>query len=96
MATKVEKSITVDVPVNTAYSQWTQFEEFPEFMGGVQRVEQLDDMRLHWVAEIGGVKREWNATILEQRVDEKVAWAATEGATNAGAVTTPATFRAER
>jgi carbon monoxide dehydrogenase subunit G len=86
MATKVEKSITVDVPVNTAYSQWTQFEEFPEFMGGVQRVEQLDDTRLHWAAEIGGVKREWNATILEQHVDQKVAWAATEGATNAGAV----------
>jgi carbon monoxide dehydrogenase subunit G len=86
MTTKVEKSITVDVPVSTAYNQWTQFEEFPRFMGGVQSVEQLGDTRLHWVAEIGGVKREWNADILEQRVDEKVAWAATEGATNAGAV----------
>jgi carbon monoxide dehydrogenase subunit G len=86
MATKVEKSITVDVPVSTAYNQWTQFEEFPRFMGGVQQVEQLEDDRLHWVAEIGGVKREWYALILEQRRDEKVAWAATEGATNAGAV----------
>jgi Polyketide cyclase / dehydrase and lipid transport len=86
MATKVEKSITVDVPVSTAYNQWTQFEEFPEFMGGVQKVEQLEDDRLHWVAEIGGVKREWYALILEQRPDEKVSWAATEGATNAGAV----------
>jgi carbon monoxide dehydrogenase subunit G len=86
MTTKVEKSITVDVPVSTAYNQWTQFEEFPQFMGGVQKVEQLDDLRLHWVAEIAGVKREWNAEILEQRVDAKVAWAATEGATNAGAV----------
>jgi hypothetical protein len=55
-------------------------------MGGVQQVEQLGDQRLHWVAEIAGVKREWYATILEQRPDEKVAWAATEGATNAGAV----------
>jgi hypothetical protein len=55
-------------------------------MGGVQKVEQLDDQRLHWVAEIAGVKREWHATILEQRPDEKIAWAATEGATNAGAV----------
>jgi len=55
-------------------------------MGGVQQVEQLEDDRLHWVAEIGGVKREWYALILEQRPDEKVAWAATEGATNAGAV----------
>src|SRR5215203_3258443 len=86
MTTKVEKSIVVDVPVSRAYNQWTQFEEFPEFMGGVQKVEQLDDQRLRWVAEIAGVKREWYADILEQRPDEKVAWAATEGATNAGAV----------
>jgi uncharacterized membrane protein len=86
MSTKVEKTITVDVPVNMAYNQWTQFEEFPQFMGGVQKVEQLDDRRLHWVAEIAGVKREWYAEILEQRADEKIAWAATEGATNAGAV----------
>ena len=86
MTTKVEKSVTVEVPISTAYNQWTQFEEFPQFMGGVQKVEQLDDQRLHWVAEIAGVRREWYAHILEQRVDEKVAWAATEGATNAGAV----------
>jgi carbon monoxide dehydrogenase subunit G len=86
MTTKVEKSITVDVPISTAYNQWTQFEEFPQFMGGVQSVEQLDDKRLRWVAEIAGVRREWHAEILEQRPDEKIAWAATEGATNAGAV----------
>ena len=47
MTTKVEKTITVAVPVSAAYNQWTQFEEFPEFMGGVQTVEQLDDQRLH-------------------------------------------------
>lgn len=86
MTTKVEKSVVVDVPVSTAYNQWTQFEEFPEFMGGVQQVEQLDDQRLRWVAQIAGVKREWEARIIEQRPDEKIAWAATEGATNAGAV----------
>ena len=86
MTTKVEKTITVDVPVSTAYNQWTQFEEFPEFMSGVKQVEQLDDQRLHWVAEIAGVKREWYATIVDQRADERVAWAATDGATNAGAV----------
>jgi uncharacterized protein YndB with AHSA1/START domain len=86
MTTKVEKTVTVDVPISTAYNQWTQFEEFPQFMGGVQKVEQLDDKRLHWVAEIAGVRREWYAEILEQRPDEKIAWAATEGATNAGAV----------
>jgi carbon monoxide dehydrogenase subunit G len=86
MTTKVEKSIQVDVPVRTAYDQWTQFEDFPHFMGGVKEVRQLDDRRLHWVAEIAGVRREWEAAVLEQEPDRKVAWAATGGATNAGAV----------
>jgi hypothetical protein len=86
MTTEVEKTIEVAVPVSTAYDQWTQFEEFPQFLGGVQEVRQLDDRRLHWVAEIAGVRREWEAEIIEQVPDEKVAWAATEGATNAGAV----------
>ena len=87
MTTKVEKSIVVDVPVSTAYNQWTQFEDFPRFMGGVKSVKQLDDDRLEWVAEIAGVRRRWMARVLEQVPDQKVAWAATEGATNAGAVT---------
>jgi hypothetical protein len=86
MTTKVERSIQVDVPVSTAYNQWTQFEDFPHFMGGVKEVRQLDDRRLHWVAEIAGVRREWEASILEQVPDQKIAWAATAGATNAGAV----------
>ncbi len=85
--TKVEKSVEVAVPVSTAYNQWTQFEEFPQFMSGVQQVEQLDDRTLRWVAEIAGVRRQWIATVLEQIPNRKVAWAATEGATNAGAVT---------
>src|SRR5919199_6358583 len=86
MSTKVEKSIRVDVPVTTAYNQWTQFEDFLYFMGGIKEVHQHDDQRLHWVAEIAGVRREWEAAILEQVPDQKIAWAATEGATNAGAV----------
>ncbi|KNH18288.1 cyclase [Arthrobacter sp. ZBG10] len=86
MSTKVEKRILVNVPVSTAYNQWTQFEEFPHFMGGVKSVRQLSDDRLEWVAEIGGIRRQWEARILEQVVDRRVAWAATEGATNAGAV----------
>ncbi|MGY1680834.1 SRPBCC family protein [Geodermatophilus sp. SYSU D01176] len=86
MTTKVEKSVQVDVPVNQAYNQWTQFEDFPHFMGGVKEVRQLDDRHLHWIAEIAGVRREWDAAILEQEPDRKVAWAATSGATNAGAV----------
>jgi carbon monoxide dehydrogenase subunit G len=86
MTTKVEESIQVDVPVNTAYNQWTQFEDFPHFMSGVKEVQQRGDLRLHWVAEIAGVRREWDAAILEQVPDEKISWAATGGATNAGAV----------
>lgn len=86
MSTKVEKRILVNVPVSTAYNQWTQFEEFPHFMGGVKSVKQLSDDRLEWVAEIAGVRRKWTAKILEQVPDRKVAWAAIEGATNAGAV----------
>ena len=86
MTTKVEESIQVDVPVSTAYNQWTQFEDFPHFMGGVKEVQQQGDQRLHWVAEIAGVRREWDAAILEQVPDTKIAWAATSGATNAGAV----------
>ncbi|RKN48454.1 SRPBCC family protein [Micromonospora endolithica] len=86
MTTTVEKSIEVQVPVSTAYNQWTQFEDFPRFMGGVREVRQLDDERMHWVAEIAGVQREWDARVLEQVPDTKVAWAATDGATNAGAV----------
>ncbi|TYP87663.1 SRPBCC family protein [Blastococcus xanthinilyticus] len=86
MTTKVEESIQVDVPVSTAYNQWTQFEDFPHFMGGVKEVQQRGDLRLHWVAEIAGVRREWDAAILEQVPDQKISWAATGGATNAGAV----------
>jgi hemerythrin superfamily protein len=76
----------VSAPVGTAYNQWTQFEDFPRFMGGVQEVVQVSDDRVHFVAQIAGVKREWDASILEQVPDKKVAWAATDGATNAGSV----------
>ncbi|HVE92278.1 MAG TPA: SRPBCC family protein [Actinomycetota bacterium] len=83
----VEKSIEVSVPVRTAYNQWTQFEEFPQFMEGVEQVKQLDDARLHWVAEVAGVRREWDARITEQLPDERIAWTAEGGAQNAGVVT---------
>ena len=83
----IEESIVVDVPVSRAYNQWTQFEEFPKFMNGVNEVRQLDDARLHWVASIGGQTREWDAEISEQRPDERIAWHATTGKRNAGVVT---------
>ena len=86
MASVVE-SIDVNVPLSTAYNQWTQFEQFPRFMEGVKSVKQLDDTHLHWVAEVGGNKEEWDATITEQRPDERIAWKSTSGSENAGVVT---------
>jgi uncharacterized membrane protein len=83
----VESSIDVNVPVRTAYNQWTQFEEFPEFMEGVEYVSQIDDTHLRWAAEIAGEREEWEAEITEQTPDQRVAWKATSGKTNAGVVT---------
>jgi uncharacterized membrane protein len=83
----IEESIDVNVPVHTAYNQWTQFEEFPQFMEGVEEVRQLDERRLHWRANIGGRVEEWDAVITEQHPDERIAWKNTTGAPNAGVVT---------
>ena len=83
---KIEKSIEVAVPVRVAYDQWTQFEEFPRFMDGVESVEQIDDTHLHWVATIGGVRKEWDAVITQQEPDQRIAWNATSGAENGGSV----------
>ena len=83
----IEESIEVEVPVTTAYNQWTQFETFPQFMDGVESVEQKDDKLLHWVAEIGGEKREWDAEITEQHPDHRVAWKALDQDGPNGAVT---------
>jgi uncharacterized membrane protein len=83
----IEQSVEVDVPISTAYNQWTQFEEFPQFMEGVKAVTQIDPTHLHWVAEIGGHSEEWDAEITEQRPDERVAWKNVSGKQNAGVVT---------
>jgi uncharacterized membrane protein len=83
----VEQSIDVEVPVRTAYDQWTQFESFPQFMEGVERIEQLTDTRTHWVTKVGGVTREFDAEITEQHPDERVAWRAVDGPQHAGVVT---------
>jgi uncharacterized membrane protein len=83
----IQESIDVEVPVRTAYNQWTQFEEFPRFMEGIEAVKQKDDTHLHWVADIGGKTEEWDATITEQIPDERVAWKATAGKGNVGVVT---------
>jgi uncharacterized membrane protein len=84
---RIEEAIVVEVPVSTAYNQWTQFEEFPKFMEGVESIKQIDDTRLHWVAEIGGKREEWDAEIVEQVPDRKIAWRALDGHQNSGTVT---------
>ena len=76
---KIEEAIEVQVPVQQAYDQWTQFEDFPKFMDGIQSVQQLDDTHVEWVAEIRGESRQWTTEITEQRPDEKVAWKTIEG-----------------
>ena len=83
---RIEETIEVDVPVRTAYNQWTQFEEFPQFMENVESVTQLDDTHLRWIAEIGGNREEWKAEITHQEPDSHVAWRSTDGKQNAGSV----------
>lgn len=85
--TTVEESIEVAVPVTTAYNQWTQFEEFPRFMEGVEQVKQISDTRNHWKADIAGVEREFDTEITEQRPDERIAWCTVDGPKQAGVVT---------
>jgi len=85
---QVQETVDVDVPVRTAYDQWTQFESFPEFMGGVESITQIDATRNHWVTKIAGVTREFDTEITEQHPDERVAWKSTGGDTrHAGVVT---------
>ncbi len=82
----IEKSIELNVPVKTAYNQWTQFEEFPRFMEGVEQVRQIDDKHLHFKASIGGKQKEWDAVITEQIPDQRIAWMSQGGAKNGGMV----------
>jgi uncharacterized membrane protein len=84
---EVEASMEVDVPVRTAYDQWTQFAEFPSFMGSVQEVRQLDDTHLHWRAQVAGKVKEWDAEITEQIPDQRIAWRSTSGPMSMGVVT---------
>jgi uncharacterized membrane protein len=81
VARTIDASIEVNVPVSLAYNQWTQFEDFPLFMEGVEHVQQLDDTRLHWVANVAGKKAEWDAKILEQHPDRQISWISEDGKT---------------
>jgi uncharacterized membrane protein len=83
----VERSVEVNVPLSTAYNQWTQFQDFPRFMEGVEEIRQIHDHHLYWRVKLAGVEREFHAEIVEQRPDERIAWRSSEGAMHAGVVT---------
>ena len=87
MTTNVVESIDVAVPVSTAYNQWTQFESFPQFMDGVERIDQVTPTKTHWSTRIAGVQREFDAEITEQNPDERIAWTTSNGTHQAGVVT---------
>ena len=84
---EVEETLEVDVPVSTAYNQWTQFEEFPRFMPTVESVKQIDDSHLHWKANVAGKQKEWDAEITQQLPDQLIEWKSTSGPRNGGTVT---------
>ena len=83
----ITETIEVNVPVRTAYNQWTQFEDFPQFMASVHEIRQLDDKHLHWKANVAGEEKEWDVEITEQIPDKRIAWRSTTGVPNAGVVT---------
>lgn len=85
--TELTDRIDVEAPISAVYSLWTQFEDFPKFMGGVESITQQTDDKLHWVVSIAGVEREFDAEITEQNMDERIAWRSTDGETHAGVVT---------
>ncbi len=82
----ISETVEVEVPVTTAYNQWTQFEDFPLFMEGVDHVQQFEDARLHWVATIAGRTAEWDAKILEQHPDRQISWISEDGKDTRGTV----------
>lgn len=83
----VERYIDVTVPLETAYNQWTQFKTFPEFMSNIEKIRQEGPTKLYWHANIMGIDKEWEATIVEQLPDQRIAWTNINGVTNSGVVT---------
>jgi uncharacterized membrane protein len=87
MDSSIVETIEVNVPVSTAYNQWTQFEQFPQFMASVHEIRQLDDKHLHWKANVAGEEKEWDVEITEQIPDKRIAWRSTSGVPNGGVAT---------
>ncbi|MEZ5081563.1 MAG: SRPBCC family protein [Thermoleophilia bacterium] len=84
---RIKESIDVNVPIDIAYNQWTQFEQFPRFMDGVETVQQLTDRTMTWTASMAGQKRDFDVEITEQRPDDRIAWSTTSGLMHTGVAT---------
>lgn len=82
----IDKRIEVEAPISAVYEKWSHFESFPQFMEGVESVTLVDDKHLHWVADVSGQRREWDAEILQQIPERKISWQSTRGAINSGTV----------
>lgn len=83
----VSSDIDINAPIRSVYNQWTQFEDFPAFMWGVEDVKQVSDSILAWRVSVAGVNREFTTEITEQLPDERIAWKSTSGPQHAGVVT---------
>jgi len=86
MRSTIDADVEVEVPVEVAYGQWTQFESFPQFMSGVERIDQVDDTLTHWVVRIGGVEREFDARTTDQIPNDRISWASIDGPHHSGTV----------
>lgn len=82
----VETFVEVHSPVSAVYRQWLNFEDYPRFMEGVEKVEELDDGRIHWRATHAGLTLEWDAEIVENVPDRRIAWRSTNGPQSRGLV----------
>jgi uncharacterized membrane protein len=83
----IQQSVDVAVPIKVAYNRWTLFEDWPEFMHRVESVDQADDTTLSVSMKVWGITRRFEATIAEQRPDERIEWNVTEGLAHTGVVT---------
>lgn len=82
-----EHTVVVDLPLVTVYDQWTQFESYPRFMDNVDSVRQLDPRMTHWQVTVGGITREYDAEILQQKPGEIIEWRTVSGPDQGGRVT---------
>lgn len=83
----IEHSVDVQAPAALAYGQWTQFERLPRFTRAIREVRRTGERQLHWRADIAGIEEAWDAEVVEDIPDRRIAWRSTGGAINSGVVT---------